>query len=106
MMRKSTLSLMALGLALTLGSSPLGQIFKGMSLVTEAEAVVGRPLTPVSAAGVARRTTRRVIRRTTIFVASLPPKCTVIVIEGTTLHQCGGAYYQPSGTQYVVVHVD
>ena len=105
-MRKSTLSLVALGLALTLGSSPLGKIFKGMSLVTEAEAVVRRPLTPVSAAGVARRTTRRVIRRTTIYVASLPPKCTVVVIEGATLHQCGGTYYQPSGTQYVVVHVD
>ncbi len=105
-MRKSTLSLVALGLALALGIFPLGQICKGMSLVTRAEAVVGRPLTPVSAAGVARRTTRRVIRRTTIYVASLPPKCTVVVIEGTTLQQCGGTYYQPSGTQYVVVHVD
>ena len=29
------------------------------SAVTPAEAVVGRPLTPVSVAGVARRTTRR-----------------------------------------------
>jgi hypothetical protein len=29
------------------------------SLVSSAEAVVGRPLTPVSVAGVARRTTRR-----------------------------------------------
>jgi hypothetical protein len=30
-----------------------------LSLVTSAEAVVGRPLTPVSVAGVARRTARR-----------------------------------------------
>ena len=30
-----------------------------VSLVTSAQAVVGRPLTPVSVAGVARRTTRR-----------------------------------------------
>jgi hypothetical protein len=30
-----------------------------VSLVSSAEAVVGRPLTPVSVAGVARRTTRR-----------------------------------------------
>jgi hypothetical protein len=30
-----------------------------LSLVTSAEARVGRPLTPVSVAGVARRTTRR-----------------------------------------------
>jgi hypothetical protein len=29
------------------------------SAVTSAEAIVGRPLTPVSVAGVARRTTRR-----------------------------------------------
>ena len=29
------------------------------SVIPTAEAVVGRPLTPVSAAGVARRTTRR-----------------------------------------------
>ena len=29
------------------------------SLIVSAEAVVGRPLTPVSVAGVARRTTRR-----------------------------------------------
>ena len=33
----------------------------GLTLVQEARAVVGAPLTPVSAAGVARRTTRRVV---------------------------------------------
>ena len=33
----------------------------GLMLVQEAGAVVGAPLTPVSAAGVARRTTRRVV---------------------------------------------
>jgi hypothetical protein len=33
----------------------------GLTLVPEAHAVVGAPLTPVSAAGVARRTTRRVV---------------------------------------------
>ena len=32
-------------------------------LVSTAEARVGRPLTPVSVAGVARRTTRRTVRR-------------------------------------------
>ena len=31
----------------------------GFSLVTEAQAIIGRPLTPVSYAGVARRTVRR-----------------------------------------------
>lgn len=75
-------------------------------LVPTAEAIVGRPLTPVSVAGVARRTTRRVIRRSTIYVATLPKGCTTVVIEGTTLQQCGGTYYQPSNNQYVVVYVD
>ena len=71
-----------------------------------AEARVGRPMTPGSVAGVARRTTRRMIRRSTIYVASLPPACTVVVIEGASLHYCGSTYYQPYGTQYVVVYVD
>ena len=75
-------------------------------LTTEAEARVGRPLTPVSVAGAARRTTRRVIRRTSVYVATLPTSCTTVVIEGTTLHQCGGTYYQPTGNQYVIVNVD
>ena len=35
----------------------------GISFVTSAEARVGRPLTPVSVAGAARRTSRRTVRR-------------------------------------------
>ena len=82
-------------------------VWSPVNLVSsEVEARVGRPLTPVSVGGVARRTTRRHIRRSTIYVASLPPSCTTIVIEGTTLQQCGGTYYQTHGTQYVVVYVD
>jgi len=75
-------------------------------LKTEAEARVGRPLTPGSVAGVARRTTRRTIRRTAVYAATLPRGCTTVVIEGTTLHQCGNTYYQPYGNQFVVVTVD
>ena len=52
------------------------------------------------------RTTRRVIRRTAIYAATLPAGCTTVVMEGVTLHQCGATYYQPSGTQFVVVQVD
>jgi hypothetical protein len=82
-------------------------VWSPVNLVSsEVEARVGRPLTPGSVAGVARRTTRRTIRRSTIYVASLPPNCTTIVIEGTTLQQCGGTYYQTHGTQYVQVYVD
>ena len=74
-------------------------------LISSVEAVVGRPLTPVSVAGVARRTTRRRVVATSVYVATLPPACTTIVIEGVTVQQCGGQYYQASGTQYVVVNI-
>jgi hypothetical protein len=78
----------------------------GGLLVGEAQARVGRPATPVSVAGVARRTRRRTIRRTTVYVATLPTSCQTINIDGTVLSQCGGTYYQQSGTQYVVVNVE
>lgn len=75
-------------------------------IIKDAQARVGRPLTPVSVAGVARRTTRRVIRRTTVYAATLPAGCTTVVIEGTTLQQCGTTYYQPYQNQYVVVVIE
>ena len=74
--------------------------------VNDAHARVGRPATPGSVAGVARRTTRRRIRRSTIYVATLPRSCTQVNIEGTVLMSCGETYYQASGSQYVVVYVD
>jgi hypothetical protein len=104
-MKTSNFGMLALGLTLAIADLPPGGVFEGGSLIKEAQAVVGRPLTPVSAAGVARRTTRRTIIATTTYVATLPPSCTVVVIEGTSLHQCGTTYYQTSGTQYVVVQV-
>ena len=78
----------------------------GGLLVSEAQAVIGRPLTPMSYAGVARRTTRRAIYATSVYVATLPRGCTTVVIEGTALQQCGTTYYQAAGSQYVVVKVD
>jgi hypothetical protein len=104
-MKTSTFGMLALGLTLAIADLPPGGSIEGGSMIKEAHAVVGRPLTPVSAAGVARRTTRRAIIVTTTYVATLPPACTVVVIEGTSLHQCGTTYYQASGTQYVVVQV-
>ncbi len=74
-------------------------------LIAPADAIVGRPATPISYAGVARRTTRRMIYRTTVYVAVLPPSCTIVVVEGASLHYCSGTYYQPYGKQYVVVNV-
>jgi hypothetical protein len=84
----------------------MGSLAPGGGWVGEAKARVGRPMTPVSVAGVARRSTRRAIRRSTIYVASLPPSCTQVNIDGTVLQQCGGTYYQPHQGQYVVVYVD
>jgi len=76
------------------------------NFVSPAEAIVGRPLTPGSVAGVARRTTRRVIRRTSMYVAALPAGCVQTNVNGTVIWRCGGAYYQPYGGRYVVVYID
>ncbi len=74
--------------------------------IQSAEARIGRPLTPVSVAGVARRTTRRTIARTAAYVAVLPAGCQTVIVEGVSLHQCGGTYYQASGAQYIIVNVN
>ena len=85
----------------------LGTTLPGGPLTPEAHARLGRrPATRVSVAGAARRTTRRRIHRTTVFVATLPRGCTTVDIDGTILNQCGGTYYQPSGSQWVVVNVE
>jgi hypothetical protein len=78
----------------------------GGLVTSEVQARVGRPATPGSVAGVSRRTTRRRVRRSTVYVATLPRGCTTVVIDGTSLQQCGGTYYQAHGSQYVVVYVD
>jgi len=96
----------ALGAGLMLTTLLVGTWLPTGWIISDAEARIGRPMTPVSVAGVARRTARRSIRRTTVYVATLPRGCTTVVIEGTTLHQCGGTYYQPYNNQYVVVTVD
>jgi hypothetical protein len=74
-----------------------------LGFASEANARVGRPLTPVSAAGVARRTTRRVIRRGA-YVGAIPAGCAIGTYYGYRLYYCGGVYYQPSGGGYVIVY--
>ena len=106
-MKKLAFALAALGAAWSFGAMQQPDSdFTAWIPIGSAHAVVGRPLTPVSVAGVARRTTRRMIVATSMYVPKLPPNCTVVVVEGTTLHLCGSTYYQPSGTQYVVVNVN
>jgi len=75
-------------------------------ILPEAEARIGRPWTPLSYAGVARRTTRRVIRRSAIYVSVLPSNCATTYVENVSIYQCGGSYYQPYGNQYVIVYID
>lgn len=72
-------------------------------LVGEAEARVGRPATPGSVAGVARRTTRRTIRRGA-YIAAIPAGCAYGSYYGYNLYYCGGVYYQRSGSGYVIVY--
>ncbi|WP_404926176.1 hypothetical protein [Mesorhizobium sp. ORM16] len=72
--------------------------------ISQAEARVGRPLTPGSVAGVHRRTARRVIRRSTIYVARLPASCRTVVLYGVHVWHCGHTYYQATGGRYVVVY--
>lgn len=74
-----------------------------LGLVSTAHARVGRPLTPLSYAGVARRTTRRAIRRGA-YIASIPKGCAYGTYYGYSLYYCGGVYYQRSGGGYVIVY--
>lgn len=65
-MNKPVKTLVLLGVALA--TATVGLLWNGnlgnksqTGLVTEAHAIIGRPLTPVSFAGVARRTVRRCV---------------------------------------------
>lgn len=68
-------------------------------LGSPALARMGHPLTPYSAAGVARRTARRTTRRLSV----LPHGCVYGPYYGAHYYNCGGVYYQRSGNVYVQV---
>lgn len=82
-----------------------GPLPLSIGFATPAGAVIGRPLTPLSYAGVARRTTRRVVRRTATTIAVLPPGCLYGPYYGGYYYRCGGLYYAKSGGVYVQVIV-
>ena len=71
-----------------------------------AQARIGHPLTPLSYAGVARRTTRRAVRRTAYVVSVLPHGCVYGPYYGGNYYNCGGVYYQRSGNTYVQVIIE
>lgn len=96
----------ALGLGLILGDLEVAghQVSIGFFKVGgEAEARIGHPATPGSVAGVARRTTRRVIRRGA-YIGAIPAGCPYGSYYGYSLYYCGGTYYQRSGSGYVIVY--
>ena len=99
MKRFTRIAATVLSLAFLLGDYDLAgqQVNIGFfKIVSEAEARVGRPATPRSVAGVARRTTRRVIRRGA-YIAAVPAGCAYGSYYGYSLYYCGGTYYQKSG---------
>lgn len=103
-------------------------------LIGEAHAIIGAPLTPLSYAGVARRTTRRAVvyssaaRETVVVsqpvvsqpavshsaipvgtvVTALPGQCSQLVANNVTYSNCGGVYYKAAfqGSNLVFVVVD
>ncbi len=96
---------LAIGLGATIVATDMVGLPMVPSFVGQAEARIGQPWTALSGAGVARRTTRRVIRRSAIYVATLPPACVRTSIDGVVVWRCGATYYQPYRGRYVVVYV-
>jgi hypothetical protein len=47
-----------------------------------------------------------VIRRSAIYVNTLPAACARVTVSGVVVWNCGGTYYQPYGGRYVVVYID
>jgi hypothetical protein len=79
-----------MGLAFTAGLLALfgvdSSLLRQGTIVAPAEAVVGRPATPMSYAGVARRTTARAVTTTAVVAA---PKCVMVVdAYGRTVTKC------------------
>jgi hypothetical protein len=94
-----------------------------VDFVGEAKAIIGRPLTPLSYAGVARRTSRRIVRRDVAYssaaaatyttapapapaqpagappigtvVNQLPSGCVSSPQGGIEYYNCNGVFYRP-----------
>ncbi len=81
---------------------PFGNVF-----IKNAEAVVGRPATPGSVAGTARRVRRRTVRRVAVGtkVTVVPAGCQSVIKYGTKYELCDGVYYKPYYEENDVVYV-
>jgi hypothetical protein len=63
------------------------------ALISSAQAIIGRPLTPVSYAGVARRTTRRAVAAAPVYAAPVVVVAPVpVVVVPRTCVQAVDAY--------------
>ncbi|HOW48485.1 MAG TPA: hypothetical protein P5163_08460 [Rubrivivax sp.] len=73
----------------------------GMSLIREAQAIVGAPATPVSVAGVARRTTRRVVvaESTAVAATTQQQAATAQQQQATAQQQAATAQQQAATAQ-------
>lgn len=129
-LRKPLVLLLALTGLWLVDVSPTAPL--GVVIVGNAEAVVGAPLTPVSVAGVARRSTRRAVVATSsttaaqpvaaapapapapapvstlapgTVVSALPSGCVSTVVDGVSLFSCGTTFYQPMFQSNNLVYV-
>jgi len=90
----------------------------GWMTFQQAEARAYRRSVRRTARRTSRRTARRVSRRHDYYggaavvgaaivvgtvVATLPPSCSTVIVNGVDYHNCAGTYYAPSGTQWIVV---
>jgi hypothetical protein len=108
----------------------------GMTFMGNAEAIIGAPLTPMSYAGVARRTTRRAFATRAVVapppptvvvvttpalaappvttvplgtvVQALPAGCSSVAVSGVNYSDCGGVFYKTAfqGNNLVYVVVE
>jgi hypothetical protein len=101
-----------LGLTVLMTDVQLGQSANISPAVGGAQVLRHSDVLPVAA--VVRRTTVRkagasavVIRRSTIYVNTLPAGCVRRSYGGSVVWKCGSTYYQPyGGTRYVVVYIN
>lgn len=67
-------------------------------IVADAEAIIGRPVTPVSYAGVARRTTRRAVYATSASTAYAEQEAAAAQQQAAASQQQAAANRLPTGT--------
>lgn len=77
-----------------------------LSHIGSAQAGFERPPVPSASPAVLLATTVRVIRRSTVYVTTLPKGCVRTEINNTVVWRCGKTYYEADGNRYVLVYID